>query len=185
MTEPATEELLDLTVTVNGVPRHAKAPARRLLSDFLRHDLRLTGTHVGCEHGVCGACTVLVDGQPMRSCLMFAVTAQAHEVTTVEGLRHDRRDGSGAAGVHRVPRAAVRLLHPGLPHDHHRLPRGPPAPHRGGGPRGDLGQPVPLHRLPEHREVGAARRRDQGRARAEGHAAEPAPGTDGAVGDAP
>jgi carbon-monoxide dehydrogenase small subunit len=90
MTEPSvdatTEELLDLTVVVNGVPRHAKAPARRLLSDFLRHDLRLTGTHVGCEHGVCGACTVLVDGQPMRSCLMFAVTAQAHEVTTVEGL---------------------------------------------------------------------------------------------------
>ena len=86
MTEPPTEELLDLTVTVNGIPRHAKAPARRLLSDFLRHDLRLTGTHVGCEHGVCGACTVLVDGQPMRSCLMFAVTAQAHEITTVEGL---------------------------------------------------------------------------------------------------
>ncbi|NYG07533.1 carbon-monoxide dehydrogenase small subunit [Phycicoccus badiiscoriae] len=86
MSEPATEELLDLTVTVNGVPRHAKAPARRLLSDFLRHDLRLTGTHVGCEHGVCGACTVLVDGRPMRSCLMFAVTAQAHAITTVEGL---------------------------------------------------------------------------------------------------
>ena len=86
MSEPVTEELLDLTITVNGVPRHAKAPARRLLSDFLRHDLQLTGTHVGCEHGVCGACTVLVDGQPMRSCLMFAVTAQAHEITTVEGL---------------------------------------------------------------------------------------------------
>jgi carbon-monoxide dehydrogenase small subunit len=84
--EPGAEPLLDITVTVNGVPRHAKAPARRLLSDFLRHDLRLTGTHVGCEHGVCGACTVLVDGQPMRSCLMFAVTAQAHQVTTVEGL---------------------------------------------------------------------------------------------------
>jgi aerobic carbon-monoxide dehydrogenase small subunit len=86
MSEPVTEELLDLTITVNGVPRHAKAPARRLLSDFLRHDLRLTGTHVGCEHGVCGACTVLVDGAPMRSCLMFAVTAQAHAITTVEGL---------------------------------------------------------------------------------------------------
>jgi carbon-monoxide dehydrogenase small subunit len=84
---PATaEQLLDITVTVNGVPRHAKAPARRLLSDFLRHDLRLTGTHVGCEHGVCGACTVLVDGQPMRSCLMFAVSAQPHRITTVEGL---------------------------------------------------------------------------------------------------
>jgi carbon-monoxide dehydrogenase small subunit len=86
MSDPTTEELLDLTLTVNGVPRHAQAPARRLLSDFLRHDLGLTGTHVGCEHGVCGACTVLVDGQPMRSCLMFAVTAQAHAITTVEGL---------------------------------------------------------------------------------------------------
>jgi carbon-monoxide dehydrogenase small subunit len=81
-----TEPLLDITVTVNGVPRHARAPARRLLSDFLRHDLGLTGTHVGCEHGVCGACTVLVDGQPMRSCLMFAVSAQVHRITTVEGL---------------------------------------------------------------------------------------------------
>jgi aerobic carbon-monoxide dehydrogenase small subunit len=86
MTGAAAEELLDITITVNGVPRHAQAPARRLLSDFLRHDLRLTGTHVGCEHGVCGACTVLVDGLPMRSCLMFAVTAQVHQVTTVEGL---------------------------------------------------------------------------------------------------
>jgi carbon-monoxide dehydrogenase small subunit len=84
MSEPTTEELLDITLTVNGVRRHAQAPARRLLSDFLRHDLELTGTHVGCEHGVCGACTVLVDGQPMRSCLMFAVTAQTYAITTVE-----------------------------------------------------------------------------------------------------
>jgi carbon-monoxide dehydrogenase small subunit len=59
---------------------------RLLLADFLRHTLGLTGTHIGCEHGVCGACTVLVDGQPMRSCLMFAVTAQDHQITTVEGL---------------------------------------------------------------------------------------------------
>jgi carbon-monoxide dehydrogenase small subunit len=80
------ELLHDVTVNVNGVDRVATVPARRLLSDFLRHDLRLTGTHVGCEHGVCGACTVLVDGQPMRSCLMFAVTAQDHAITTVEGL---------------------------------------------------------------------------------------------------
>jgi carbon-monoxide dehydrogenase small subunit len=82
----AGEQLHSVTIRVNGVSRSATVPARRLLSDFLRHDLRLTGTHVGCEHGVCGACTVLVDGEPMRSCLMFAVTAQAHEVTTVEGL---------------------------------------------------------------------------------------------------
>src|SRR6476660_5064904 len=86
MTETTSETLHDVTVTVNGVRRSAAVPARRLLSDFLRHDLELTGTHVGCEHGVCGACTVLVDGAPMRSCLMFAVTAQAHAITTVEGL---------------------------------------------------------------------------------------------------
>jgi carbon-monoxide dehydrogenase small subunit len=89
VSEPATEQQHEVTIRVNGVPRTATAPARRLLSDFLRHDLGLTGTHVGCEHGVCGACTVLVDGQPMRSCLMFAVSAQAHEVTTVEGIGHD------------------------------------------------------------------------------------------------
>ncbi|HHU11578.1 MAG TPA: (2Fe-2S)-binding protein [Intrasporangiaceae bacterium] len=80
------DEMHDITVTVNGVTRSARVPARRLLSDFLRHDLRLTGTHVGCEHGVCGACTVLIDGAPARSCLMFAVQAQRHEIITVEGI---------------------------------------------------------------------------------------------------
>ena len=78
-------DLHEVTVTVNGTSHTASVPARRLLSDFLRHDLRLTGTHVGCEHGVCGACTVLLDGDPVRSCLMFAVQAQRHELTTVEG----------------------------------------------------------------------------------------------------
>ena len=87
--DPLADELHDLTVTVNGVARSARVPARRLLSDVLRHDLRLTGTHVGCEHGVCGACTVLVDGDPVRSCLVLAVQAQGHEVTTVEGLGSD------------------------------------------------------------------------------------------------
>jgi len=89
MSDPGTEELLVITIRVNGVSRTAAAPARRLLSDFLRHDLGLTGTHVGCEHGVCGACTVLVDGDPARACLIFAVTAQAHEVTTIEGIGND------------------------------------------------------------------------------------------------
>ena len=87
MTEaPAQEPTYDVVLHVNGVPRPVTVPARRLLSDCLRHDLRLTGTHVGCEHGVCGACTVLVDGKPMRSCLMLAVGAEGHEITTVEGL---------------------------------------------------------------------------------------------------
>jgi len=80
------DELHEIRLRVNGVTRELRVPARRLLSDALRHDLGLTGTHVGCEHGVCGACTVLVDGRPVRSCLMFAVSAVDGEITTVEGL---------------------------------------------------------------------------------------------------
>ncbi|REE99624.1 (2Fe-2S)-binding protein [Thermomonospora umbrina] len=80
------ERTHDIAMTVNGVHRSATAPARRLLSDFLRHDLGLTGTHVGCEHGVCGCCTVLLDGEPVRSCLTLAVTVAGREITTVEGL---------------------------------------------------------------------------------------------------
>jgi carbon-monoxide dehydrogenase small subunit len=74
---------------VNGIERPAPRDARRLLSDFLRHDLGLTGTHVGCEHGVCGCCTVLLDGAPVRSCLMLAVQAEGHDLTTIEGLARD------------------------------------------------------------------------------------------------
>ncbi|HFD38827.1 MAG TPA: (2Fe-2S)-binding protein [Anaerolineae bacterium] len=80
------DDLQTITVTVNGTKYERTVEPRLLLSDFLRHDLGLTGTHVGCEHGVCGACTVLFDGQPVRSCLMFAVQAHGHEVMTVEGL---------------------------------------------------------------------------------------------------
>ena len=76
----------DLTLTVNGVSYTRAVEPRVNLGDFLRHDLGLTGTHFGCEHGICGACTVLVDGATLRSCLMFAVQAKGCEVTTVEGL---------------------------------------------------------------------------------------------------
>jgi carbon-monoxide dehydrogenase small subunit len=78
--------LFEINVTVNGTKYECQVEPRTLLSDFLRHELGLTGTHVGCEHGVCGACTVLFDGQPARSCLMFAVQADGHELLTVEGL---------------------------------------------------------------------------------------------------
>jgi len=78
--------LHNISVSVNGTQYEGAVEPRLLLSDFLRHDLGLTGTHVGCEHGVCGACTVLLDGQPVRSCLMFAVQADGHQVSTVEGL---------------------------------------------------------------------------------------------------
>jgi aerobic carbon-monoxide dehydrogenase small subunit len=84
MSEPVTVRL-----TVNGTPREGRCAPRKLLVDFLREDLALTGTHVGCEHGICGACTVLVDGQAARTCLMLAVQADGAEITTVEGLMRD------------------------------------------------------------------------------------------------
>lgn len=91
-----------VTARINGEEITRSAEPRLLLSDFLRAVLDLTGTHVGCEHGVCGACTVLLDGEPVRSCLMFAVQIQGHEVTTVEGL-----SDPGAGGV-----ADAESLHP-------------------------------------------------------------------------
>ncbi|MBB4636370.1 (2Fe-2S)-binding protein [Longimicrobium terrae] len=80
------QQPVEISLSVNGVPYQRAVEPRLLLSDFLRHDLRLTGTHVGCEHGVCGACTVMVDGESVRSCLVLAVQADGAEVGTVEGL---------------------------------------------------------------------------------------------------
>ena len=82
-------ESIAIRVTINGQPYERSVEPRLLLSDFLRHDLELTGTHVGCEHGVCGACTILLDGEAVRSCLLFAVQAEGHALTTVEGLAPD------------------------------------------------------------------------------------------------
>ena len=96
----------EITVSVNGVRYRRRVESRTLLSDFLRHDLGLAGTHVGCEHGVCGACTVLLDGQPVRSCLMFAVQADKQEISTVEGVAS--KDGE----YHPLQQAM---------HDHHGL----------------------------------------------------------------
>ena len=79
-------ELHTVRLTINGKHFERDVEPRTLLSDFLRHEIGLTGTHVGCEHGVCGACTILYDRQPVRSCLMFAVQASGHAITTVEGL---------------------------------------------------------------------------------------------------
>ena len=93
-------------VTVNGVRHQRAVEPRLLLSDFLRHELGLTGTHVGCEHGVCGACTVLLDGEAVRACLMFAVQVDGHEVTTVEGLAP-----AGAGNALHPLQAAFREAH--------------------------------------------------------------------------
>jgi len=79
-------ERVDLILDVNGESRRVTVEPRKSLADTLREDCRLTGTHLGCEHGVCGACTILFDGEPVRSCLMLAVQAQGHAVRTVEGL---------------------------------------------------------------------------------------------------
>ena len=96
-----------LVCTVNGVRHERTVEPRLLLSDFLRYELGLTGTHVGCEHGVCGACTVLLDGEAVRSCLMFAVQADGHDVATVEGLS----EGSGGGDALHPLQAAFREAH--------------------------------------------------------------------------
>ncbi len=88
------EKLYPVTITVNGVLRTAEVPSRLTLVDFLRDTLRLTGTHVGCEHGICGACSILLDNEPVRSCLMYAVQVDGCSVTTVEGLT--RPDGTAS-----------------------------------------------------------------------------------------
>jgi carbon-monoxide dehydrogenase small subunit len=85
-TDDQTTDRHDIAVTVNGVDYRRNVESRLLLSDFLRHDLLLAGTHVGCEHGVCGACTVIFDGVAIRSCLTFAAQADGHAIMTVEGL---------------------------------------------------------------------------------------------------
>ena len=100
MTDP-----IPITLTVNGRTYQGEAEPRTTLADFLRDELRLTGTHLGCEHGACGACTVLMDGRSVRSCLLFAVQAQGHELTTVEGL-------ASGAQLHPIQQAF---------HEHHAL----------------------------------------------------------------
>jgi len=79
-------EKRSITLTVNGHNHELLVEPRKLLADALREDCRLTGTHVGCEHGVCGACTVLVDGKPVRSCLTYAIQMEGHEVSTIESV---------------------------------------------------------------------------------------------------
>ena len=102
MNENAHEAMCAITVTVNGEKRECSVPQRKMLADFLRQDLGLTGTHIGCEHGVCGACTVLVDGVSARSCLMLAVQSDGSEVRTVESLAPG---GKGSEGMDALQQA--------------------------------------------------------------------------------
>ena len=92
-------EAVAVTMTVNGQRRQAPVEPRKTLADFLREDCALTGTHLGCEHGVCGACTVLIDGTPIRSCLIFAVQADGYAITTIEGIAPAPGPSSTSAGL--------------------------------------------------------------------------------------
>lgn len=99
---------LPVTITVNEKEYKREVEPRLLLSDFLRHELGLTGTHVGCEHGACGACTILFDGESMRSCLIFAVQADGHSIMTVEGLATSsslHRETEGGMNLHPIQQA--------------------------------------------------------------------------------
>jgi carbon-monoxide dehydrogenase small subunit len=99
---------LPVEAVVNGEHRHARVEPRRTLAEMLREDLGLTGTHLGCEHGVCGACTVLLDGEPVRSCLVLAVQTRERAVTTIEGLSTD--PGRGIDGMHAVQRGFLESI---------------------------------------------------------------------------
>jgi aerobic carbon-monoxide dehydrogenase small subunit len=103
-----------IRLTVNGELYEFLAEPRKLLSDALRDDLHLTGTHVGCEHGVCGACTVWVDERPMRSCLIFAVQMQGHEVTTIEAIARDGRLSPLHQGLHEEHGLQCGFCTPGI-----------------------------------------------------------------------
>ena len=140
-------------VSVNGVPTEGTVEPRLTLADYLRENCGLTGTHLGCEHGACGACTVMVDGQAVRACLMFAVQADGSEVTTVEGIAAEDGELSPV-------QSAMRECHglqcgfctPGFVVSITALLRDNPEAHRRGGPRGPVRQFLQVHRLPGHRQ---------------------------------
>ena len=136
----------DIAFTLNGKPVQATVEARLNLADFLRHTVRLTGTHVGCEHGVCGACNVMIDGRSVRSCLTLAVQADGATVETIEGLteRHaiaDLQDEFVARNAMQCGYCTPGMLVTAA----ELLARG--TPNRARDPRGTVGQLLPLHRL--------------------------------------
>jgi len=107
-------ESIPLSLRVNGQDHRALVEPRKLLSDVLREDCGLTGTHVGCEHGVCGACTVLVDGRPTRSCLVYAVQMPGHEITTIEGIAADGRMSAVQQALHEAHGLQCGFCTPGI-----------------------------------------------------------------------
>ena len=141
-----------ITVKVDGSSFTDEVEPRTLLVHYLREQLGKTGTVVGCDTGNCGACTVHLDGRSVKSCSLFAVQADGHEVTTIEGLATDGQLHPMQQAFHENHALAVRLLHTRHDHAVHRSAGRQSGSHRGRGPPRPRGQPLPLHRLPEHRE---------------------------------
>ena len=139
-----------LNLTVNGKAYEKLAEVRMTLADFLRIELDLTGTHLGCEHGVCGACTVIMDGEAVRSCLLLAVQAEGATLETVEGLADGDRLHPLQAAFQDRHALQCGFCTPGVPHDRVRLPQGKPQAHGTRNPRSHLWQHLPVHRLPAH-----------------------------------
>ena len=144
-------------VTVNGEKRSADIEPRLLLVHFLRETLGLTGTHIGCDTTSCGACTVLVDGVPVKSCTMFAVQVVRKRRDDGRGSTPGRRSSPDPGRLPPRTRPPVRLLHARHDADRRGSSEGEPEPERRGDPLGDLREHLPLHGLPEHRQVGSAR----------------------------
>ena len=141
-----------IRLSINGREYTGEVEPRKLLTDFLRDDLGLTGTHVGCEHGVCGACTILLNGEPVRSCLLFAVQANGADLKTVEGI------APNATELHPLQEKFWELhglqcgfCTPGILLTAQALLKEIPNPERSGDSRMAQRQPVPLHRLSKYR----------------------------------
>ena len=157
-----------IVLTINGTQYRLFAEPRRLLSDVLRDDCGLTGTHVGCEHGVCGACTILLDGAPARACLTYAVQVQDHEITTIEAFGGDGALSPVQQALHEEHGLQCGFCTPGIVVTMEAWLDGKSRPDRSGDPRRAVRQSVPLHRLPQHRRGDRARPRPGG-ARAARH----------------
>ena len=149
VTEPSTSA--SISVEINGELYEREVDARRLLVHFIRDDVELTGTHIGCDTGNCGACTIHLDGVAVKSCMLLAVQADGAKVRTVEDLAND--DGLNPLQQAFSSHHALQCGYctPGMLMSATRAARGESAPERGRGADGDPGEHLPLHRLPEHR----------------------------------
>ncbi len=147
-----------ISLTVNGTEHEADVEPRELLVYFLREQLGLKGTNVGCDTSSCGACTVLIDGESVKSCNQLAVQADGTEVTTIEGLATDDELHPIQQAFHEKHALQCGYCTPGLRDGVRLAPRREPGSVGGGDPPGARGQPLPLHRVPQHRRSGAGRR---------------------------